>query len=55
MITSYLRVTPSNPQVHFPHLFLIDGDGMIRNDFDGTEDKTMTLDGLSGEIEKLMK
>jgi peroxiredoxin len=55
MITSYLRVTPSNPQVHFPHLFLIDGDGTIRNDFDGAEDKAMTMEGLSSEIDKLLK
>jgi peroxiredoxin len=55
MIASYLRVTPANPQIHFPHLFLIDKDGYIRNDFDGTDDKAMTLDGLSAEIEKLLR
>jgi peroxiredoxin len=55
MITSYLRVTPTNPQVHFPHLFLIDKEGTIRNDFDGTEDKAMTMEGLSPEIDKLLK
>ena len=55
MITSYLRVTPSNPQVHFPHVFLIDGDGVIRNDFDGTEDKLMTVESLSAEVEKILK
>jgi peroxiredoxin len=55
MITSYLRVTPTNPQVHFPHLFLIDKEGEIRNDFDGTEDKALTLDGLSAEIDKLLR
>jgi peroxiredoxin len=55
MIASYLRVTPSNPEVHFPHLFLIDGDGMIRNDFDGTEDKLMTVESMSAEVEKLLK
>lgn len=55
MISSYLRVTPENPQIHFPHLFLIDKDGQIRNDFDGTDDKGMTLDGLSAEIDKLSK
>jgi peroxiredoxin len=55
MITSYLRVTPTNPQVHFPHLFLIDGEGMIRNDFDGTEDKMMSVESLSAEVEKLLK
>lgn len=55
MIASYLRVTPSNPQVHFPHLFLIDKQGYIENDFDGTNDKSLTLDGLSAEIDKLLK
>jgi peroxiredoxin len=55
MISSYLRVTPSNPQVHFPHLFLIDRDGQIRNDFDGTEDGAMNVDRLSAEVDKLLK
>lgn len=55
MIASYLRVTPENPQVHFPHLFVIDPDGVIRNDFDGTDDKALTVDGLSAEIDKLLK
>jgi len=30
---SYLKVTPEKPSIHIPHLFLIDGRGMIRNDF----------------------
>jgi hypothetical protein len=50
---SYLKVTPSNPQVHFPHLFVIDPDGTIKNDFAGTEDKSLTLDALSAEIDRL--
>jgi peroxiredoxin len=53
MIASYLQVTPSNPQVHFPHLFVIDKNGMIKNDFEGTDDKFLTLDALSAEIDKL--
>jgi peroxiredoxin len=55
VIMSYLKVTPSNPQVHFPHLFIIDGNGMIRNDFEGSEDKALTVNGLSAEIDKLLK
>jgi peroxiredoxin len=55
MIASYLRVTPANPQVHFPHLFIIDGTGTIRNDFEGTEDKLMTGAGISAEIDRLTK
>jgi hypothetical protein len=28
---------------------------MIRNDFDGTEDKMMSVESLSAEVEKLLK
>ena len=55
MIASYLRVTPAAPQVHFPHLFVIDEDGFIRNDLDGSDDKTMTVESLSTDIDKLLK
>jgi len=30
---SYLRATPQNPAVNVPHVFLIDGQGMIRQDY----------------------
>jgi peroxiredoxin len=55
VIMSYLKVTPSNPQVHFPHLFIIDPNGTIRNDYEGAEDKSLTLNALSADIDKLMK
>jgi peroxiredoxin len=55
VIVSYLKVTPSNPQVHFPHLFLIDPKGMIRNDFEGHEEKEQTFEALCAEIDRLMK
>jgi len=55
VMMSYLKVTPKNPQVHFPHLFIVDGNGTIKNDFEGTEDKALTVAGLSAEIDKLMK
>jgi peroxiredoxin len=55
VIMSYLKVTPSNPQVHFPHLFIIDPNGMIRNDYDGTEGKSLTLSALSNDIDALLK
>lgn len=53
VLASYLKATPATPQVRFPHLFLIDGSGWIRNDFEGTDEKAMTLEGLSAEIDKL--
>jgi peroxiredoxin len=54
VIISYLKLTPSNPQVHFPHLFLIDKDGMIRNDFEGHEEKELTVEALNAQIDKLL-
>ena len=53
---SYLKATPQNPKVNVPHLFLIDGQGMIRNDF-GYEFDTRNIfegDGLSIEIDRLL-
>ncbi len=53
---SYFRATPQNPSVHVPHLFLIDGNGMIRNDF-GYSDATKSIfegDALYAEIDRLL-
>jgi len=33
MAASYLKVGPQNPDVAVPHLFVIDAQGMIRNDY----------------------
>jgi peroxiredoxin len=53
---SYLKLQPTgNMNVHFPHVFIIDGTGTIRNDFDGAEDKAFTVGALSGEINRLLK
>jgi peroxiredoxin len=53
---SYLKVTPQNPTVNVPHLFLIDRQGMIRNDF-GYDFDTRNIfegDGLDIEIDRLL-
>jgi peroxiredoxin len=55
VMVSYLKVTPDHPEVHFPHLFIVDGSGTIRNDFSGSDDKALTVAGLSAEIDKLLK
>lgn len=55
VMMSYLKVTPVNPKVEFPHLFLIDGKGTIRNDYGANEEKQLTVAALSAEIDKLMK
>ncbi len=54
MIASYLKVTPANAQVHFPHLFFIDGQGVIRNDFGPTDDASLTVEKLSEVIDSLL-
>lgn len=53
---SYLKATPQNPRVNVPHIFLIDGQGMIRNDFGyGFDTKTIFEgDGLNVEIGRLL-
>jgi thiol-disulfide isomerase/thioredoxin len=55
MIASYLKVTPSNPQVHFPHLFAVDGNGTIRNDYGPEDSDALTAATLSAEIDELSK
>jgi len=51
VMMSYLKVTPANPKVNFPHLFIIDGGGTIRYDFEGGAGAAE----ISGEIDKLLK
>ena len=55
MTASYMKITPQNPQMHFPHLFLIDAKGMIRNDFGSTNTAILEGKGLPAEIDKLLK
>jgi len=53
---SYLKVTPQHPTVNVPHLFVIDGQGTIRNDF-GYEFDTRNIfegDALYAEIDRLL-
>ena len=57
MTISYLQAKPGQSHVELPHLFLIDKQGMIRNDFLYSEkDKTVFEGpGLFPEIDKLLK
>ncbi len=54
---SYLKITPQNPAVKFPHLFLIDPEGMIRTDFDhhdANSGKT-TVKSISAAIDQMLQ
>lgn len=53
----YLKITPrNNTSIDIPHVFLIDGQGMIRNDFAYGPATSALLegDGLAAEVEKLL-
>ncbi len=56
MAASYLKATPQKPAFDVPHLFLIDGNGWIRNDFayDVLTRPIFEGDGLFAEIDKLL-
>ena len=53
---SYLKLSPQNRTVDVPHLFLIDGQGMIRNDFGYAFDTRNIFEGdaLDTEIDRLL-
>ncbi len=53
---AYLKVTPKDSQREYPHLFLIDASGMIRNDFVWGPDTTQVFagPGLFSEIDKVL-
>jgi thiol-disulfide isomerase/thioredoxin len=54
---SYMKITPQNPKMEFPHLFLLDGDGNIRADFgsDPASKDVLEGKGLFAEVEKMFK
>ena len=54
MTSSYMKASPRRPRIHLPHLFLIDREGVIRNDFDHTERAIFEGRGLFEEIERLL-
>jgi peroxiredoxin len=51
VMMSYMKVTPANPKVNFPHVFIIDGQGTIRNDFEEGADAAE----ISAQVDKLLK
>ena len=57
MTISYLNAKPGQAHLDVPHLFIIDKQGTIRNDFAYTEQDRAVFEGpgLFGEIDKLLK
>lgn len=58
MASSYVKATPDRPAMYFPHIFLIDQQGMIRSDWQftsaGLYPDVISGDRLLTEIEKLL-
>ena len=53
----YMKATPKNPSVSLPHVFLIDANGWIKNDFPYTTGTEAIFDGgdpLIKEIEAML-
>ena len=57
MTISYFNAKPGQSQINVPHIFLIDKQGMIRNDFAYDEPNRSVFEGpgLIKEIDKLIK
>jgi len=53
---SYFKATPQNPEIHVPHVFLVDAEGMIRSDFGYTPATREIFEGTAifAEIERLL-
>lgn len=52
---SLVKATPANPQVNFPHLFLVDRSGLIREDYDWVSGQVfLSGNGLFQSIDKLL-
>ena len=56
MTAAYLKVSPQRPSIHLPHVFVIDQQGNIRNDFEQSDATQKVFDGpgLHLEIDKLL-
>jgi peroxiredoxin len=57
MTASYLKITPQNPNVVFPQVFLIDQNGMIKQNFKYSNETESIFSGkaLFLELDKLVK
>ena len=55
---SYVKATPQKPAFYFPHVFLIDQNGQIRNDWQwtapGAYPEVLSGEKLMAEIDKLL-
>jgi peroxiredoxin len=56
MAASYLKATPQRPSFDVPHLFIIDGNGWIRNDYEYGPQTRAVFEGkaLFAELDRLL-
>ena len=55
--TSYFKATPQNPHFAVPHIFIIDAQGMIVNDYEHSESTKGIFEGraLFAELDRMLK
>jgi len=51
-IASYLNITPENPTLHFPHLFVIVKTGTIRRDLEADD---INADAITAVVDAALK
>lgn len=56
VMASYLKITPQNPSITFPHVFFIDGNGVIKDDFGYGSSTLGMFEGtqINAEVDKLL-
>ncbi|MEK7404415.1 MAG: TlpA disulfide reductase family protein [Acidobacteriota bacterium] len=56
MAASYLKITPQRPSISVPHLFIIDANGWIRNDYPYGDAHKAIFEGagLFAELDRLL-
>ena len=55
MSAAYLQITPENPQIHLPHLIVVDKGGMIRRDMTETTQGGLSLESITSTVGPLLK
>jgi len=52
VVAAYMKITPQNPSVSFPHLFVVDAQGMIRDDIGGEPASNLNAAAIGAMIDK---
>jgi hypothetical protein len=55
VVQALMKITPANPRVDFPHLFLVDAKGSIREDWGWAKDQAaLSSEALFATLDKYL-